>query len=46
MVVNARHYRKLTVKQSFDVENTLLDEEKVIDFRINSHDLRKYEEVV
>jgi hypothetical protein len=25
MVVNAQHYRRLTLKQSFDIENTLLD---------------------
>jgi hypothetical protein len=32
MVVNAHHYRRLTVKQSFDIENTLLDGDNVIDF--------------
>ena len=46
MVVNAHHYRKLTVKQSFDVENTLLDDAQTIDFPIRPHDLRRYEEVV
>jgi transposase len=46
MVVNAHHYRRLTVKQSFDVENTLLDDGKVIDFPIRTHDLSRYDEVL
>ena len=46
MVVNARHYRKLTVKQSFDVENTLLDDKNTVDSPIRPHDLRRYDEVV
>lgn len=46
MVVNAHHYRRLTVKQSFDVENTLLDGENVIDFPIRPHDLSRYDEVL
>jgi transposase len=44
MLVNAQHYRKLTVKQSFDVENTLLRGGNVIDFPVKPHDLRRYEE--
>jgi transposase len=46
MVVNAHHYRKLTIKQSFEIENTLLDSDKTIDFPINSHDLSHYDEVI
>jgi transposase len=46
MVVNARHYRRLTVKQSFDIENTLLDGDNVIDFPIASRDLSRYDEVL
>jgi len=46
MVVNAHHYRKLTVKQSFDIENTLLDGGKVIDFPVNPHNLSRYDEVL
>jgi len=46
MVVNARHYRKMTVKQSFDIENTLLDGGNVIDFPIKPHDLSRYDEVL
>jgi transposase len=45
MVVSAHHYRRLTVKQSFDVENTLLDGDAVIDFPVRPHDLAKYDEV-
>jgi len=44
MVVNAHHYRRLTVKQSFDIENTLLDGDNVIDFPIKPHDLSQYDE--
>ena len=46
MVVNAHHYRRLTVKQSFDVENTLLDGDNVIDFPIDMHSLNRYDEVL
>ena len=45
MVVNARHYRRLTVKQSFGIENTLLDDLNTIDFPIQSPSLDVYEEV-
>ena len=46
MVVNAQHYRKLTVKQSFDIENTLLDGGNIIDFPIKPHNLSRYDEVL
>jgi transposase len=46
MVVNPSHYRRLTVKQSFDIENTLLDADNVIDFPIRPHDLSRYDEVL
>lgn len=46
MVVNAHHYRRLTVKQSFDIENTLLDGDNTIDFPIRPHDLSRYDEAV
>jgi len=45
MVVNAHHYRRLTLKQSFEIENTLLDGDNVIDFPIRPHDLSRYDEV-
>lgn len=46
IVVNARHYRKLTVKQSFEVENTLFDGSNAIDDSVNRRDLSRYDEVV
>jgi hypothetical protein len=46
MVVNAAHYRRLTVKQSFDVENTLLEQDNVIDFPVAFRDLKRYDEVI
>ena len=46
MVVNASHYSRLSVKQSFDIENTLLDNGKVIDFPVKPHDLKHYDEVL
>lgn len=44
MVVNPTHYRKLTVKQSFDVENTLLYDD-AIDKPVVTRDLSVYDEV-
>ena len=46
MVVNAHHYRRLTVKQRFDTLNTLLDGDNTIDFPIKPHDLSRYDEAV
>jgi len=46
MVVNASHYSKLTVKQSFEIKNTLLDDGKIIDFPVKPHDLTRYDEVI
>jgi len=46
MVVNASHYSRLTMKQSFEVENTLLDDGKIIDFPVRPHDLKRYDEVL
>lgn len=45
MIVNAGHYRKMTVKQSFDVENTLLDQSHLIDFPVKTADLSAYDEL-
>ena len=45
MVVNAQHYRRLTMKQSFDIENTLLEGDNVIDFPIRPPSLNVYDEV-
>lgn len=45
MVVNPIHYQRLTVKQSFDVENTLLDDVDIFDKPVQIHDLSIYDEV-
>ena len=45
MIVNPMHYQKLTVKQAFDIENTLLIDDNVIDRPVEAHDLSIYEEV-
>jgi len=45
MVVNANHYRRMTVKQSFDIENTLLEGDNIIDFPIRPPSLNIYDEV-
>lgn len=44
MVVNARHYQKLTVRQSFDTENTLLESANLIDFPIQIPNLHVYDD--
>jgi len=45
MVVNPAHYRRLTVKQSFDVENTLLNNRDLPDEPIHRIDLAHYDDV-
>jgi hypothetical protein len=45
MVVNPAHYRRLTVKQSFDIENTLLDNRNLPDEPIHFIDLTRYDDV-
>ena len=44
MVVNPVHYQRLTIKQSFDVENTLLTGDDTIDRPVVAHDLSVYDE--
>jgi len=46
MVVNPRHYRRLTLKQTMAAENVLLEQEKVVDFPLKPSDLSKYDEVL
>ena len=46
MVVNPQHYRRLTLKQSMDVENPLLEQDNIIDFPLESRDLSRYDEVL
>jgi len=45
MVVNANHYRRMTIKQSFDIENTLLEGDNVIDFPVRPPSLNIYDEM-
>lgn len=45
MVVNPIHYQRLTIKQSFDVENTLITGDDTIDRPVAIHDLSIYDEV-
>ncbi len=44
MVVNPAHYQRLTVKQNFDIENTLLTDDDIIDKPVRIHDLSVYDE--
>ena len=46
MVVNPQHYRRLTLKQSMDVENPLLEQDNILDFPLKSRDLSRYDEVL
>ena len=46
MVVNPVHYQTLTVKQSFDIPNTLFDKGGIIDFPMKAADLSRYDEVI
>ena len=46
MVVNPQHYRRLTMKQTMDAENILLEQDKVIDFPLKSSGLSRYDEVL
>ena len=45
-VVNPQHYRRLTLKQTMDAENVLLEQDKVIDFPLKPSDLSRYDEVL
>ena len=45
MIVNPAHYQRLTVKQSFGVENTLFVDD-AIDKPVSVHDLSVYDEVM
>ncbi len=46
MVVNPQHYRRLTLKQTMDAENVLMEQGKVIDFPSKPSDLSRYDEVL
>ena len=45
-VVNPQHYRRLTLKQTIDTENVLLEQGQVIDFPLKPSDLSRYDEVL
>lgn len=46
MVVNPQHYRRLTMKQSIDAENVLMEQHNIIDFPLKTRDLSRYDEVL
>ena len=46
MVVNPQHYRRLTLQQTMETENVLLEQDKVIDFPLKPLDLSRYDEVL
>ena len=46
MVINAQHYRRLTMKQSFEIETPLLDGDNIVDFPVNLRDLSRYDEAL
>jgi len=43
MVVNRDHYRQMLVKQSFDIENILLNNANTVDFNPLDIDLGVYD---
>jgi len=43
MVVNKHHYRNLLMKQSFDIENSLLQDKNMVDLKPTSIDLGVYD---
>jgi transposase len=45
MVMNAHHYRRLTIRQSLETENTLLDNGNGLDFPIRPLSLHVYDDV-
>ena len=46
MVVNKEHYKRMLIKQSFDIENTLLRNPALVDLSIQQHDLNAYDAVI
>lgn len=44
--VNREHYKKLIVKQSFDIQNTLLNNKGTVDFLPSEPDLSKYDVLI
>jgi len=46
MIVNQEHYKRMLIKQSFDIENTLLSNPALVDFPVKQHDLSIYDAVI
>ena len=46
MNVNKEHYKSMMIKQSFDVENTLMKNPSIIDFPVLKHTLSQYDELI
>ncbi len=44
--VNKEHYKSMLVKQSFDIENTLLHNPDIIDYGVPRHTLTQYDELM
>jgi hypothetical protein len=46
MVVNQEHYKRMLIKQSFDIENTLLFNPSLVDHAVTHHDLSIYDAAI
>ena len=46
MVVNQDHYKRMLIKQSFDIENTLLFNPALVDHTVTHHDLSIYDAAI
>ena len=46
MVVNQEHYKRMLIKQSFDIENTLLFNPALVDHTVTHHDLSIYDAAI
>lgn len=46
MVMNPEHYKRVLVKQSFDVENTLLNHPAIVDLTVQKADLCAYDAAI
>ncbi len=44
--VNKEHYKSMLIKQSFDIENTLLSNPNIIDYEAPKHTLKQYDELI
>jgi len=46
MIVNHEHYKRLLIKQNFDIENTLLSNPALVDYPVKHHDLSVYDALI